>query len=201
MLKKGNSEHNAQTLSRYNKGSTANRQALLRQAARNKGGEYENTTETIGWRPTCSHYDDAYRAFTRVRSKRKRYQQDAQNEWFKRARKRPLEVAPCDRCNGTGIDPDEEPQMACYDCVGAGFQEIVTAPAIVFDPFVGSGTTMVAARRLNRAGIGSDISGEYLELAKKRLNLKALQDWETGRGKKGNMAEEKLPDLPLWNNQ
>jgi site-specific DNA-methyltransferase (adenine-specific) len=40
---------------------------------------------------------------------------------------------------------------------------------IVLDPFVGSGTTVVAAYLLNRIGIGIDISRKYCEIAKKRL--------------------------------
>lgn len=42
---------------------------------------------------------------------------------------------------------------------------------IVLDPFMGSGTTALAALRLNRQFIGFDISKEYCELARKRLML------------------------------
>ncbi len=40
---------------------------------------------------------------------------------------------------------------------------------MVLDPFVGSGTTTLAAIQLNRNYIGIDISPEYCELAKKRI--------------------------------
>lgn len=43
--------------------------------------------------------------------------------------------------------------------------------AIVFDPFAGSGTTLVAAKKLNRQFIGGDINEEYIDIANKRLNL------------------------------
>ena len=40
---------------------------------------------------------------------------------------------------------------------------------IILDPFVGSGTTGVIAKRLNRKFIGIDSESEYLDIAKKRL--------------------------------
>jgi site-specific DNA-methyltransferase (adenine-specific) len=41
---------------------------------------------------------------------------------------------------------------------------------VVLDPFVGSGTTGVAAVTLNRTFIGIDIDPQYMELATKRIN-------------------------------
>ena len=40
---------------------------------------------------------------------------------------------------------------------------------IVFDPFVGSGTTVVVAEKLGRIGIGTEIVKEYVDIANKRL--------------------------------
>lgn len=40
---------------------------------------------------------------------------------------------------------------------------------VVLDPFVGSGTTVVAAKMLNRIGIGIEREAEYAEIAKARL--------------------------------
>lgn len=39
----------------------------------------------------------------------------------------------------------------------------------ILDPFIGSGTTAIAAYLLNRKYIGFDISEEYLHLAEKRI--------------------------------
>jgi DNA modification methylase len=41
---------------------------------------------------------------------------------------------------------------------------------VVLDPFLGSGTTMIACRNLKRNCIGIEINKEYVEVAKKRLN-------------------------------
>lgn len=41
--------------------------------------------------------------------------------------------------------------------------------AIVLDPFVGSGTTAIAAKRLGKKYIGIDSNHEYVDIALKRL--------------------------------
>jgi site-specific DNA-methyltransferase (adenine-specific) len=41
---------------------------------------------------------------------------------------------------------------------------------VVLDPFLGSGTTGKVAKQLNRQFIGIEISQEYLEIAKRRIN-------------------------------
>jgi site-specific DNA-methyltransferase (adenine-specific) len=47
---------------------------------------------------------------------------------------------------------------------------------LIYDPFLGSGTTAIAAHRLNRRWIGSEISAEYVELANKRLEPYLMQE-------------------------
>ena len=89
--------HDGTTASAYATGSNGNRMSLLRQAARERGGEYESGKQTIGWAPACT-------------------------------------------CNAG------EPM-----------------PAIVLDPFSGSGTTVAVAVELGRVGIGVDIAPEYNE--------------------------------------
>ncbi len=41
---------------------------------------------------------------------------------------------------------------------------------LVFDPFVGSGTTAKMAKMLGRNYLGFDISQEYIDIANKRVN-------------------------------
>lgn len=67
---------------------------------------------------------------------------------------------------------------------------------LVFDPFVGSGTTIQVARALDRRGIGLDLSAEYLQLARQRLQLDKLDSW--GQGIKD---EQVYDDLPLFGNE
>lgn len=50
---------------------------------------------------------------------------------------------------------------------------------LVLDPFVGSGTTLVAARDLGRNAVGFDLKPEYIQLCQERLSQTAL--WEDTR--------------------
>lgn len=47
-----------------------------------------------------------------------------------------------------------------------------TRPGIVYDPFMGSGTTGLVAQRLGRHYIGTDINREYVELARRRVQYR-----------------------------
>lgn len=42
---------------------------------------------------------------------------------------------------------------------------------VILDPFVGSGTAVLACKQLNRIGIGIDLNEEYVEIARKRCAL------------------------------
>lgn len=100
----------AKTESAFPEGTTAKRLAMLRQQARENGGEYVNQTHTVGWQPTCTH-------------------------------------------------------------------DAPTVPAIVLDPFCGSGTTGEVAKSLGRRFIGLDLSIDYLKnLALPRAEGKNTQE-------------------------
>jgi len=51
---------------------------------------------------------------------------------------------------------------------------------VVLDPFMGSGSTLVAAQRLGKTGIGIELNPKYIALAKRRLRT-GLLDMADGR--------------------
>jgi site-specific DNA-methyltransferase (adenine-specific) len=58
----------------------------------------------------------------------------------------------------------------------AWFIKLFTQPGdVVLDPFIGSGTTAVAAKQLDRRCIGIEINHEYVQLAQERLDALATQ--------------------------
>lgn len=48
---------------------------------------------------------------------------------------------------------------------------------LILDPFTGSGTTLSAAKELNRNFIGFEISKEYCDIANKRLEQENIKRW------------------------
>ena len=55
VVERNDAPHDGTTVTQYEDGSAANRLALLRQAARERGEEYVQTVTTTGWEPTCDH--------------------------------------------------------------------------------------------------------------------------------------------------
>ena len=70
----------------------------------------------------------------------------------------------------TTSHPTEKPEDLLERIIHLGSKE----GDLVLDPFMGSGTTGVVAKRLGRNFMGIEISKEYFEIAKKRINLAAL---------------------------
>jgi len=69
------------------------------------------------------------------------------------------------------LHPTQKPIPLIYRLI-----EVSTSKGeVILDPFLGSGTTVVAAERLGRRWIGIEISGDYCEVAKKRVNSERRQ--------------------------
>lgn len=67
----------------------------------------------------------------------------------------------------TGLHPTQKPEMLIRHLV-----HTYTNPGdLILDPFIGSGTTAIAARNSDRHFIGCDISPEYVTLSRKRLAM------------------------------
>jgi len=107
---------------------------------------------TVGWQPTCECHGQA---------------EILQTE--------------CQECSGSGA-VDDEP---CSTCAGSGqtetrvwpesvLQAWPTRPAIVLDPFAGSGTTLKVAEDLGRWWIGIDICEQYSEQIRERTAQRSL---------------------------
>jgi site-specific DNA-methyltransferase (adenine-specific) len=47
---------------------------------------------------------------------------------------------------------------------------------VVYDPFMGGGSTIVAAELMNRQWIGSELVPEYCEIAKKQIEIIRSQE-------------------------
>lgn len=76
--------------------------------------------------------------------------------------------APSDAREG-GLHPTQKPLKLMKALI-----ELTTLPGqIVLDPFVGSGTTVIAADELDRIGIGFEAEKKYADIAQKRLKENA----------------------------
>ncbi len=62
--------------------------------------------------------------------------------------------------------PTEKPEKLLERIILIGSKE----KDLILDPFMGSGTTGVVAKRLNRSFIGIEIDEKYFDIAKKRIN-------------------------------
>lgn len=71
------------------------------------------------------------------------------------------------RSSGTMLEPPETKTLGWRSSCKCDKEPI---PAIVLDPFMGSGTTALVARKLLRHYIGFDLNPDYVKMAQDRLN-------------------------------
>jgi len=63
------------------------------------------------------------------------------------------------------------PEKLIVPCIKAGCPD----GGVVYDPFMGAGTTALVAHKLNRKFIGSELNPEYVKIAERRLEPYLLQ--------------------------
>ena len=76
---------------------------------------------------------------------------------------------------GDHDNPFPEPKTEGWESGCRCAAQEIKVPAVVLDPFFGSGTTGEVAQNLGRRWIGIDLKPEYCELAVKRIQNKAAQ--------------------------
>ena len=75
-----------------------------------------------------------------------------------------VRVIDCHRYDSNKEHPTQKPLEVMTWCINQAGN-----PQTILDPFMGSGTTLVAAKNLNRKAIGIEIEEKYCEIAVKRL--------------------------------
>ena len=73
-----------------------------------------------------------------------------------------------------------------------------SAEHIVLDPFAGSGTTLVAAKKLGCSYLGIEVVPEYVEIARKRLSELTPPSIGEKTGRKRASANGSLHTPSLW---
>ena len=80
-------------------------------------------------------------------------------------------VLHCRSCHGTAVHPTQKPLGIVLPLVEYSSNEGDT----ILDPFMGSGTTLVAAKQLGRKAIGIEIDKKYCDIAIERLRQKVMR--------------------------
>ena len=82
------------------------------------------------------------------------------------------QIAPPNKVEKTfGKHPTQKPLALLERCIQAASNK----GDLIFDPFMGSGTTGIAAVNMNRNFIGFEIDEKYFEIAKKRIKSEQCQ--------------------------
>ena len=83
--------------------------------------------------------------------------------------KNPTDVWKISLVSGNSPERTEHPSQYPEELVERIIKVGTHEGDLVLDPFMGSGTTAVVAKRLNRRYVGYEIEPEYIEIANKRL--------------------------------
>jgi len=70
--------------------------------------------------------------------------------------------------------PTQKPLHVMTWCIGQADKKTGKAQSLIIDPFMGSGSTLRAAKDLGRKSIGIELEEKYCEIAAKRLQQEVL---------------------------
>jgi len=165
VIDKGFTAHDGETTTAYSGGTNANRLALLRQAARQRGGEYGRLSYN-------SKYKDggvtglATQGFQRnetIEGERSQSRIDAEELYLNDLRAQQDYINHIHDHGGL----DKGRTIGWLPTCECGIQE--TEPCRVLDPFSGAGTVALVCEHLGLDSFSVDTSAKYIELAKARL--------------------------------
>ena len=77
--------------------------------------------------------------------------------------------------NETRYHPTQKPTHVITWCISKADEKTKQEVGTILDPFLGSGTTLRAAKDLGRKAIGIEIEEKYCEIAAKRLRQEVLE--------------------------
>jgi modification methylase len=126
-----------------------------------RGVRFTNAHETLIWASTGkgAKYTFNYEAMKALNN-----QKQMRSDWWLLPLARGKERAKDD--NGKKAHPTQKPEALLYRVILSS-----SNPGdVVLDPFLGSGTTGVVAKRLHRHWIGLEKEKKYIEIAQKRID-------------------------------
>ena len=149
-----------------------------------RGTRFTNAHETLLW---CTTSREAKYTFNYQNLKELNDGKQMRSDWF---------IPICSgkerlrESNNQRSHPTQKPEALMYRIILSSTNK----DDIILDPFLGSGTTAVVAKKLQRNFIGIEQDKEYISLAKKRLKQTKVLNDEVVKMKK---SRKDLPKVPF----
>ena len=149
-----------------------------------RGTRFTNANETLLW---CTTSREAKYTFNYQNLKELNDGKQMRSDWF---------IPICSgkerlrESNNQRSHPTQKPEALMYRIILSSTNK----GDIILDPFLGSGTTAVVAKKLQRNFIGIEQDKEYISLAKKRLKQTKVLNDEVVKMKK---SRKDLPKVPF----
>lgn len=165
VIDKGFTAHDGETETQYGVGTNANRLALLRQAARERGGEYGGLSYNSKYKEVgvTGLATQGFQRDETIEAEREQSREEAKFLFPDDERKQQDYINHIHDHGGL----DKGRTIGWLPTCSCQVQE--TEPCRVLDPFSGAGTTALIAERLGLDSINIDTSAEYIQLAEARI--------------------------------